>query len=192
MRPVIPSTTGRVGWNRACGLSRLAQVAAVATLVACAGVPFGQDQVPDTLDPGAGVRALVTLAARGVQVYECRAAATGVPPGWVFVAPEAELFDAQGRHAGSHGAGPFWAADDGSRIVATVLARADAPQAGNVPWLLLAARSTATAGRLSLVTHVQRIRTDGGIAPTAGCAADTLGRQARVPYRADYRLFVPA
>jgi hypothetical protein len=192
MRPVMPSTTGRVAWNHARRFARLAAVAAFASLVACTGVPAGQDPVTDTLDPGAGVRALATWAASGVQVYECRSAASGALPGWVFVAPEAELFDAQGRRVGNHGPGPYWAAVDGSRIVGTVIARAAAYQAGNVPWLLLAARSTGTAGTLSQVTHVQRIHTAGGSAPAAGCAADTLGHQARVPYRADYRLFVPA
>jgi hypothetical protein len=128
-----------------------------------------------------------------VQVYECRAAGAGAPPGWVFVAPEAELFDVRDRRVGEHGAGPFWAAADGSRIVGTVVARADAPKAGAIPWLLLRTRSSGGGGRFSAVSHVQRIHTEGGAAPARGCdAAAHLGRQARVPYRADYRLFVPA
>ena len=76
----------------------------------------------DAIAPDPAEQHAFTLAARGVQIYECRAGA------WAFVAPEAELFDADGRSAGSHGAGPFWQARDGSRIVGAVKRRAEAPQ----------------------------------------------------------------
>jgi hypothetical protein len=36
------------------------------------------------------------------------------------------------------------------------------------------------------VTFVQRIRTAGGVAPSEGCSAATVGAEARVPYRAVY------
>ncbi|MDO9355541.1 MAG: DUF3455 domain-containing protein [Solirubrobacteraceae bacterium] len=170
----------------------LAQAALAVASAAVAGVPFGDEPVPDTLRADAGVRALTTLAASGVQIYECRRSAADAPPAWAFVAPEAELFDRQGRRVGSHGAGPSWADDDGSRIVGSVQARAEAPRADALPWLLLATRSAAGPGRLSAVTQVQRIHTVGGLAPASGCTASTLTQQIRVPYRADYRLFVPA
>lgn len=142
--------------------------------------------VPPVLDPGPAQKAVATVAAAGVQVYECKGSA------WAFVAPEARLFDTEGRDIGSHGAGPFWQALDGSRVEGSVKARADAPQAGAIPWLLLATHSTGTAGRFAAVTHIQRIHTDGGQAPGFGCDAQHQGKQLRVPYRAKYRLFVPA
>lgn len=149
-------------------------------LAACTATP----QVPDVLRPAAGARLSWTTSARGVQIYECRAGQ------WSFVAPEAQLFDAAGRPAGSHGAGPFWQAGDGSRIVASVAARADAPEAGAIPWLLLAARPDAinpgTAGLLTGVTHIQRVNTAGGSAPSGACQA---GHPLRVPYRADYHFY---
>ena len=155
-----------------------------ALLVACASAP-GPAHLPPALALVPGEAHVATLPARGVQVYECRAAASG-GPAWAFVAPEAELFEQDGRPAGRHGAGPFWQALDGSRVEATVAARADAPQPGTIPWLLLAARSTGGEGRFAPVTHIRRINTTGGAAPASGCDAGTLGQQARVPYTADY------
>ena len=51
------------------------------------------------------------------------------------MAPEAELFDGDGKRVGHHFASPRWEADDGSRIVGSVKARADAPQRGAIAWL---------------------------------------------------------
>ena len=162
---------------------RLASLATLALLGACASAP-----APVTLPPALalvpGEVHVATLPARGVQIYECRAGASGAA--WTFVAPEAELFESDGRPAGRHGAGPYWQAPDGSRLEATVAARADAPVAGTIPWLLLAARSTGGAGRLAAVTHIRRINTSGGAAPGTGCDAGAIGQQARVPYTADY------
>lgn len=189
-RPAEEATMNTLHRLRCATLLSLA-ISALAS-AAFAAAPSGDDPLPDTLRPQAGLRELATLSASGVQIYECRRGAADAAPTWTFVAPEADLFDPQGQRVGSHGAGPFWADDDGSRIVGSVVARADAPRADAIPWLLLATLNAAGAGRLSAVTQVQRIHTAGGVAPASGCTAQTLGRQARVPYRADYRLFVPA
>ena len=147
-------------------------------------------------DPLAQVRAaegesrVMTLHAKGVQVYECRTAKD--KPGeyeWAFVAPDAELFDDGGRKAGRHYAGPKWEAADGSRIAGSVKARADAPAAGAIPWLLLAAKPEGPDGTLSKVSSVQRIHTAGGVAPVGGCSYDTTGTSARIDYSADYVFF---
>lgn len=159
--------------------SLLVAGAAVA-LAACNAVP----PVPDVLRPGPGATLALTLSARGVQIYECREGQ------WVFVAPQAELFDAAGRPAGTHGAGPFWQAGDGSRVLASVSARADAPATGAIPWLLLAARpapDSASHGVLVGVTHIQRVNTAGGTAPGGACQPP--GHPLRVPYRADYHFY---
>lgn len=118
-----------------------------------------------------------------MQIYECR----GTPAQWVFVAPEAKLFDAQGRSIGSHGAGLHWLADDGSRLVGSLEARADAPTAGAIPWLLLTTAANAAHGRFGGVSHIQRINTVGGMAPASGCDATTVGSRVRIPYTADSR-----
>ena len=63
-------------------------------LAACASQPV-DSSIPATLVPADG-KVVESLAARGVQIYECKANAAG-GQAWAFVAPEAELFDAQGR-----------------------------------------------------------------------------------------------
>lgn len=173
-------------------LASLWSSAALLGMVACTGAPARVEPVPVALDPGPTARVLSTLAATGVQVYECRAAADTAAPGWAFVAPDAVLLDAQGRSVGTHGAGPVWSGPDGSRVLGSVRSRVDAPVAASIPWLLLSTRSTGGAGAFSGVTHIQRLHTEGGIAPAGGCDTRTLGQRVRVPYRADYRLFVAA
>lgn len=166
--------------------------ACLAALAACAAAPKPDPKVPAALDPGRSVRALATISATGVQIYECRSAGGSTSAAWTFVAPEAQLFDERGRSMGSHGSGPYWMGLDGSRVVGSVLARADAPASGAIPWLLLTTQSVGAPGVLSAVSFIQRVNTEGGIAPASGCDAQSIGRQVRVGYRADYRLFVPA
>ena len=146
--------------------------------------------VPDALKVGANESLVLTAAAKGVQIYECRAGKEpGAPDEWAFVAPEAELFDARGNRIGQHGAGPHWQALDGSRTVGTAKARADAPSADAIPWLLLAARPDGPNGSFSSITSVQRINTVGGKAPATGCSRSNYGANARVPYSADYLFY---
>jgi len=137
-------------------------------------------QVPASLQPANESLAQV-VPARGVQIYECRDAK------WVFVAPQADLFDRYGRKIGTHYAGPAWEAADGSKVIGAVKARADAPQAGAIPWLLLSTRSVAGEGAFSKVSSIQRVSTTGGVAPAGACAES--GARARVPYSADYYFF---
>jgi hypothetical protein len=167
----------------------LAPLAVPPALAACAAAPKPPVALPASLAVSADEAWAGTLAAKGVQVYECRAGAAG--PAWAFVAPEATLAEPAGQPAGTHGAGPYWQAPDGSRVEGKVLARADAPAAGTIPWLLLETRSTGRAGRFEPVHRIRRVHTTGGAAPAAGCDAASLGRQARVPYTADYLLYVP-
>jgi hypothetical protein len=160
----------------------------LSVLAACAALSA---PTPPALDAGSGQRALVQLSARGVQIYECRPGIAEGAAEWAFIAPEAQLLDARGRVVGQHGAGPIWISADGSRVVGSVAARVDAPAAGAIPWLLLRTRSTGGPGAFERVTNIQRLNTEGGVAPSSGCSRGTLGAQARVPYKADYRLYTP-
>lgn len=159
---------------------------AVFLLAACVAQLTGSP-VPDTLKPE-GQRLSERVAAKGVQIYECRATGNAAAQ-WVFVAPEAELLDARGVVTGKHYAGPHWESLDGSKVVGSVKARADAPRADAIPWLLLSARSVGGPGRFANVTAVQRIHTVGGLAPSRPCDSATLGATERVPYSADYLLY---
>jgi hypothetical protein len=166
----------------------VAGCAVACLLSACASPPPAA--VPDALKVGANESLALIAAAKGVQIYECRAGKeAGAPDEWAFVAPEAELFDARGNRIGQHGAGPHWQALDGSRTLGTAKARADAPNADAIPWLLLSARPAGPTGSFSAVTSVQRINTVGGKAPATGCSRSNYGAAARVPYSADYYFY---
>jgi hypothetical protein len=137
--------------------------------------------IPRTLAVPRGGALLGKFAARGVQIYACQVKGTATE--WRFKAPEAELFDAQGRQFAKHYAGPTWEAPDGSKVVGTALASEPAPKAGAIPWLLLSTESAAS-GELAGVRFVQRVNTSGGVGPTGACP--TVGTEQRVAYKADY------
>jgi hypothetical protein len=159
-------------------------------LTAC-GTPLPTfQQVPDNLKPAANEVALGTVGARGVQIYECRVKKDEPQAAeWAFVAPEADLF-AHGKVVGRHYAGPQWESVDGSKVAGSTKARADAPHAGAIPWLLLATKSVGPVGEYAKVTSIQRINTEGGAAPAADeCNTASLGKRARSAYTADYVMF---
>lgn len=146
--------------------------------------------VPESLRVASGEEMVLLTFAEGVQVYRCQA--DEKEPGqvqWTFVAPEASLYDAQHNEVGVNYAGPTWELHDGSKVVAEVVARVDAPEAGSIPWLLLRSKYTEGIGTLSRVTSIHRIETTGGQPPVNGCDANHLDEMARVPYTAFYAFY---
>lgn len=163
----------------------LAPLLAIA-LGACAQIA----EVPPNLQPAQDDSLAMVAVAEGVQIYECRARKDA--PGqyeWAFVGPQAELRDRRGNRIGHHGIGPYWQANDGSRVVGSVKARSDAPVAGAIPWLLLDTVPVGPQGRFSKVTSIQRVNTLGGAAPDYGCTSASVGVSARVAYLADYYMY---
>jgi Protein of unknown function (DUF3455) len=105
----------------------------------------------------------------------------------VLKAPDADLFDEQGRRIGWHSAGPTWEAlEDGSNVIGTLIEKTAVPNAGDIPWLLLKRKSGAGKGRFGRVTNIQRVDTDGGVAPTATSDKSRRGEEVRVKYEATY------
>ena len=142
--------------------------------------------VPTRIAVGEGHKPFLIGHAVGVQIYSCNATASG--HSWTFVAPRADLYGDNGQLLTTHYAGPRWKARDGSTVIG---ARVDgvtvAPSA--IPWLLLSASFDAGSDgdRLAETTFIQRIATEGGIAPPAAdCNAGTAGAIEEVPYTADY------
>ena len=120
----------------------------------------------------------VSFQARGVgvQIYRWDGAS------WVFVAPDAVLFDGDGVVA-THFAGPTWQSNSGSKVRAAA-DKVCTPDPDAIPWLRLKAVATEGPGIFADVTFVQRLNTVGGLAPAE--PGDFVGEVAKVPYAADY------
>ena len=94
-------------------------VASVCALLLVDDRSLGQNlkpsAVPDAIKTPATEKLLLTVSAKGVQIYECHAKKDS--PGqfeWALKAPEADLFDASGKKIGTHYVGPTWESTDGS------------------------------------------------------------------------------
>jgi len=140
--------------------------------------------------PPAGSAPVLALTADGVQIYTCEAKEGGFA--WSFKAPEANLFDKQGRQVGPAKCVPTWKLDDGSDVVGEVVAKSDAAEPGAIQWLLLRVKSQQGSGILSPVAYIRRAETKGGLAPSTGCDASHLSQQARMRYSATYQFFSAA
>ena len=162
--------------------STVAMIAPAVAGLACAAAIAAD--IPESLRPPSNQVLVMDVNAKGFQVYEC--AANAGAWAWKFKGPSAQLSDAQGREVGKHYEGPTWELPDGSKVVGEVRASAPSPQAGAIPHLLLAAKSSSGVGALSRVRFVQRLDTQGGTAPAQPCDASKPGEVARVPYTARY------
>jgi hypothetical protein len=147
---------------------------------------------PDAIAIPSGQPVVLKALAKGVQIYVCKAKESAPNAyEWTLRAPEAELFDEKGQKIGKHYGGPTWESTDGSKVVGKLRAKADAPEATAIPWLLLDAMSTEGAGVLGKVKNIQRVATVGGKAPAAGCDAAHANAEARVDYSATYYMYGP-
>jgi hypothetical protein len=166
---------------------------AFATLLAAASAVLSMSaaaqQVPPQLQPPAGEKLLLQVHAKGDQVYTCKGDAAQFT--WALKAPDAQLFDKDGKPFGKHFAGPSWEASDGSRVTGKAVANAPSPDADSIPWLLVNIISHDGSGVLSKATTIQRLKTKGGKAPASGCDVSHVGQEVRVPYSADYLFYTP-
>ena len=146
--------------------------------------------VPASLEVPAGQTLGFTLTAKGVQIYECRAAASDSSRfEWTLKAPEANLFDAEGYQVGRHYAGPTWELTDGGKVTGHVKAKADAPDGKGAAWLLLEAAAPGE-GTMAKVQSIQRVNTIGGNPPTEPADQAKEGQERRVEYSATYLFYV--
>lgn len=150
-------------------------------------VSAGAEPILEAIKAPAGNSAYLTLHAKGDQIFHC-VLKTGAY-NWKWHAPDAKLYDKQNALVGSHGAGPSWTHKDASSINAKVIQKIDAPNKTNTPWLLLEVTGHKGGGVLAQARYLQRINTQGGVAPLSGCDANHLGTEKRVPYTADYSFY---
>ena len=168
-------------------------VSGLMVLAACAsstGSPtpaYSQSMLPDAMKVPAGHRVAMETVGVGQITYECRAQ-KGVAGQfeWVFAGPDAKLNDRQGKQVGKYYGPPAtWESLDGSKLTATQLAVAPAG-AGNIPLQLVKANPAMGQGVMQGVTYIQRVATQGGVAPSSACSAANLGGKQIVNYQADY------
>lgn len=174
---------------------KMITVAIAAFLILYAGSNFAAAEmlpsVPDDLKVPANQTLSIEVRGIGVQIYECRENKTHPATlEWAFKAPESELFDSSDKRIGKHYAGPTWESADGSKVIGELRALHKSPEKNSIPWLLLRAKAHSGSGVFSGIESIQRLNTSGGNAPTEGCGMEQLGKEIRVPYRANYYFYV--
>jgi hypothetical protein len=168
---------------------RAAFIALLAVASVILSLSAGGQQLPPQIQAPANEKLLLQVHANGDQVYTCKEGVTQFA--WTLKAPDAQLFDKDGKPFGKHFAGPSWEASDGSRVTGKAVANAPSPDADSIPWLLVNIVGHEGSGVLSRATSIQRINTKGGKAPASGCDAGHAGQDIRVPYSADYLFYAP-
>ena len=172
---------------------RTAIAAAAVSLVAACGsttpmMPgYSQANLPATVQVPAGNRVAMETVGVGEITYQCSAKKDMAGQfEWVFVGPDAKLMDRSGKQVGKYYGPPAtWEAMDGSRLTAVQLAVAP-NMAGAIPLQLVKANPAMGSGAMQGVTYIQRVSTQGGVAPAMACGASNLGARQLVRYQADY------
>ena len=147
-------------------------------------------KVPAAIAVPSGNKMVFMLRATGLQNYECRArpdAAGGYD--WVAGAPEAALHDKSDSLVGRHYGGPTWEYGDDSKVTGKVIAEAPATEPASIAWLLLQGTPAPRTGVMNGVTYIQRVNTQGGVAPSETCNASATGTRKGVRYAADYLFY---
>ncbi len=145
--------------------------------------------IPDILKPPPGNVLLLRAFGKGTQKYACPVSATSnAVPHAILLAGDRDEGDLVAIHFG----GPTWEALDGSSVVGDGpnAKHFTAPDPDGVDWLLLPSKSTSGNGLFGRVTFIQRLFTDGGKPPAAGCSPAQ--REVLVEYSAWYFFYVPA
>ena len=180
-------TSGRQKFRLSVTVVAMALVVVTLAVPAVGGQGKGKGLAPDLdgcqqLAVQSGNKVFFRVYAEGVQIYRWNGTS------WVFVAPEADLFANPGGTGliGIHYAGPTWESVSGSKVVGVVEQRCT-PDPDAIPWLLLRAVSSEGPGPFGHVTHIQRVNTSGGNAPTQ--AGNNPGDLARVPYTTEYYFY---
>ncbi len=149
--------------------------------------PYDQAALPAAVRVPVGNKVAMETVGVGEITYECRGKAN--MPGqyeWVFVGPDAKLMDRSGKQVGKYFGPPAtWENMDGSKVTATQVAVAPAA-AGSIPFQLVKADPAMGNGMMNGTTYIQRVATQGGVAPSAACTASNMSAKQIVKYQADY------
>ena len=169
-----------------------ASVLAAALLTACGSMApmmpmYSQANLPAAVQVPAGNKVAMETVGVGEITYQCSAKKDMADQfEWVFVGPDAKLNDRGGKQVGKYYGPPAtWESMDGSKLTATQVAVAPGA-AGSIPTQLVKANPAMGSGAMSGVTYIQRVSTQGGVAPAMPCTAANAGAKQTVKYQADY------
>src|SRR5437879_2711530 len=82
----------------------------------------------EAIKPPRGLVVLFRARAEGVQIYKCQRRADNASQfAWALKGPRADLFDDRGDKIGTHYAGPYWEAMDGSKVRGVLKGQGKAP-----------------------------------------------------------------
>lgn len=171
----------------------LSAIALASALAACGSAPkmmakpFDQAAMPVAVQVPAGHAVALETVGIGSITYECRAKANMAGQfEWVFVGPDAKLLDRAGKQVGTYFGPPAtWQALDGSKITGMQVAVSPA-QPGAIPLQLVKTNPAMGDGAMKGMAYIQRVATQGGVAPADVCGASMLSVKKVVTYQADY------
>lgn len=164
--------------------------------------------VPETIEVTAGYKPFLRGHAIGTQNFICAPASTDSGVDWLFIGPQATLFNGDAEQILTHfqsrnlfQGDVLHATWQHSRDTSAVWAKkfkgsSDpnyvSPDA--IEWLLLevtGAHVGPTGGdKLVATTYIQRVNTVGGMKPPSSeCTASTVNTRRLVPYEADYYFY---
>jgi hypothetical protein len=180
---------------------------AVSGSVQAAG-PLTRPAVPTTLEVSSDYKLFLVGHAIGTQNYICAPAATESGVDWLFIGPQATVYDSDGQQILTHflSKNPF--RDDAlhatwqhSRDTSVVWAKklrgsTDAPYVAPdaIEWLLLEVTGAQVGPfggiKVSPSLLIQRVHTVGGLKPpSAECTVDKINTRRLVDYEADYYFY---
>jgi hypothetical protein len=129
------------------------------------------------------------LSGKGEQIFECRPRVADPNAfDWVFVGPDATLYEGAGS-VGRLTTANVWESSSDRTSVSGFVRATQPGGANNIPWAMLRAWPSGDSGRFAGVTSIQRVNTSGGVAPATGCDASHAGGETRVPFSADYYFY---
>lgn len=177
--------------------ARLSTVAVATALVAaCAGpspapmASASRMSVPEAVRVPSSDRLRMETVGVGELTYECRPKRDAAGQfEWAFAGPVATLYDRNRVAVGKYYGGPTWESNDGSKVTGTQVAVAPSSTPKSIPLQLVKANPATGSGAMQGVTYIQRLNTQGGVAPEAACGAANAGAKMQVPYQADYLFF---
>jgi hypothetical protein len=136
-----------------------------------------QLQIPAALNVPAGNKLVGKFEGHGQQIYACANSS------WTLLEPAAILSD-NGNPVAFHTKGPVWVSTvDGSEVHAAPVPNATVSHSDAIPELLLKSTQDQGTGQFGSTTYVQRLQTQGGLAPKGQC---TNAARVSVPYSALY------